>query len=287
MFQSIAARSIIPVSLTVTGFVAICCLSLYSIMKQDMIDDAAKSGRNIANTVVLSTRYAMLNNDRQNLGNIIANIGQQQGVEHLRIFDHNGFINFSRNQSEIGHQVNKKMEGCSGCHSGKKAADQLAAEKQTRRFVNERGVEVLAMSQPIYNEPSCSNTTCHYHPREPKVLGMLDIGIDQGPLQNSLALMRYRMIIFTLMVLVLTVGGVAALLNRSFFIPLKKLVEVTSVAEPYDCVKKLESGYGEITLLARNFHCLIVRLNNTRVTLEQYRNGSKEADDTETRLPLN
>ena len=252
-------------------------------MKQDMIDDAAQNGRNIANTVVLSTRYAMLNNDRQNLGSIIANIGQQQGVEHLRVFNHDGFINFSRNQSEIGHQVNKKMEGCSGCHSGKKPADQLAAEKQTRRFVNERGVEVLAMSQPIYNEPSCSNTTCHYHPQEPKVLGMLDIGIDQGPLQNSLALMRYRMIVFTLMILVLTVGGVAALLNRSFFIPLKKLVEVTSVVEPYDCVKKLESGYGEINLLAQNFHSLIVRLNKTRDTLEQYRNGGKEIDDTETR----
>jgi len=281
MFQSIASRSIIPVSLTVTGFVAICCLSLYSIMKHDMIDDAAQNGRNIANTVVLSTRYAMLNNDRQNLGSIIANIGQQQGVEHLRVFNHDGFINFSRNQSEIGHQVNKKMEGCSGCHSGVKPADQLASEKQTRRFVNERGVEVLAMSQPIYNEPSCSNnTTCHYHPLEPKVLGMLDIGIDQRPLQNSLALMRYRMIVFTLMILVLTVGGVAALLNRSFFIPLKKLVEVTSVSESYDCVKKLESGYGEITLLAQNFHCLIVRLNNTRDTLEQYRNGGKEIDDT-------
>jgi hypothetical protein len=280
MFQSIATRSIIPVGLAVTGFVAVCCLSLYSIMKQDMIDDAAQNGRNIANTVVLSTRYAMLHNDRQNLGNIIANIGQHQGVEHLRIFNHDGLINFSRNQSEIGHKVNKKVEGCSGCHSGVKPAEQLATEKQTRRFVNERGVEVLAMSQPIYNEPSCSTSACHYHSKELKVLGMLDIGLDQGPLQNSLALMRYRMIVFTLMILVLTVGGVAALLNRSFFIPLKKLVAVTSIEDPYDSEKKLESGYGELSMLALNFHSLIVRLNNTRDSLEHCRSCNKENDDT-------
>jgi len=247
-----------------------------------MIDDAAQSGRNIANTVVLSTRYAMLNNDRQHLGNIITNIGQHQGVEHLRVFNHDGFITFSRDPSEIGHQINKNVEGCSGCHSGTKPAELLAAEKQSRVFKNERGVDVLAMSQPIYNEPSCSTATCHYHSQNHKVLGMLDIGLDQGPLQNSLALMRYRMIIFTLMVMVLTVGGVAALLNRSFFIPLKKLVEVTSIEEPYDSEKKLESGYGELSLLARNFHSLIVRLNNTRDSLARCRSCSKEKDDAET-----
>jgi hypothetical protein len=281
MFQSVATRSIIPVGLTVTGFVAICCLSLYSIMKQDLIDDAAQNGRNLANTVVLSTRYAMLHNDRQHLGSIIANIGQHQGVEHLRVFNHDGFITFSRNQSEIGHQVNKKVEGCSGCHSGSKPAEQLAAVKQTRIFKNERGVEVLAMSQPIYNEPACT-TSCHYHPSTTKVLGMLDIGLDQGPLQNSLALMRYRMIVFTLMTLVLTVGGVAALLNRSFFIPLKKLVAVTSGEEPNGTEKNLESGYGELSLLARNFQSLIVRLNDTREALARCKScNSKEKNDTE------
>jgi hypothetical protein len=250
-------------------------------MKQDMIDEAAQSGRNIANAVVLSTRYAMLNNDRQHLGNIISNIGQHQGVEHLRIFNHNGFITFSRDLSEIGHQINKNVEGCSGCHSGTKPVEQLAAEKQSRVFKNERGVDVLAMSQPIYNEPSCSTATCHYHSQNQKVLGMLDIGLDQGPLENSLALMRYRMIIFTLMTLVLTVGGVAAILNRSFFIPLNKLVAITSATEPCDSAKSLESGYGELSILARNYHSLVVRLNDTRESLARCRSCGKEKDDPE------
>lgn len=275
MFQSVATRSIIPVGLAVTGFVGICCLSLYGIMKRDMVNDAAQHGRNIANTVVLSTRYAMLHNDRQHLGNIIANIGQHQGVEHLRVFNHSGVITFSRNQSEIGHQVNKQVEGCSGCHSGTKPAEQLAAAKQTRLFKNERGVEVLAMSQPIYNEPTCT-TSCHYHSAKQKVLGMLDIGLDQGPLQNSLALMRYRMLVFTLMTLVLTVGGAAALLNRSFFIPLKKLIAVTSTHEETEAVKQLESGYGELSLLARNYHSLIMRLHDTRDALARCRSCNKE-----------
>lgn len=281
MFQSVATRSIIPVGLAVTGFVGICCLSLYGIMKRDMINDAAQHGRNIANTVVLSTRYAMLHNDRQHLGSIIANIGQHQGVEHLRVFNHDGVITFSRNQTEIGHQVNKQVEGCSGCHSGEKPAEQLAAEKQIMRYTNERGVQVMSMTQPIYNEPSCT-VNCHYHPANHKVLGMLDIGLDQGPLQNSLALMRYRMIIFTLMTLVLTVGGVAALLNRTFFIPLKNLVTATSSDEqtPPD-ERQLESGYGELSLLARNYHSLVVRLNATCEALDRCRSCNKEKGEGE------
>jgi nitrogen fixation/metabolism regulation signal transduction histidine kinase len=285
LFQSIISRSIIPVALAVTGFVAIGCISLYSVMKQDLIDDAAQNGRNIANTVVLSTRYAMLHNDRQHLGSIISNIGQHQGVEHLRIFNHSGIITFSRNTAEVGQQVNKDIQGCSGCHSGTKATQQLAAEKQTRFFKNERGIKVLAMTQPIYNEASCTNS-CHYHPKDHTVLGMLDIGLDQGPLQNSLALMRYRMIVFTLMTLVLTVGGVAAILNRSFFVPLKKLIQATSSASiSHDTEKQLESGYGELSLLARNFHSLIVRLNDTRDALTRCRSCNKDNDDTDTTPP--
>lgn len=278
MFQSIAARSIIPVGFVVTSFVGISCLCLYSIMKQDTVDDAAQHGRDLANTVVLSTRYAMLNNDRQHLGNIIANIGQHQGVEHLRIFNHQGVITFSRNQSEIGHQVNNQVEGCSSCHRGARPVEKLAAAKQTRSFINERGVEVLAVSRPIYNEPACS-TSCHYHPASKKVLGMLDIGFDQGPLQKSLALMRYRMVIFTLMTLVLTVGGTAALLNRSFFLPLKKLIAATSSHDETDAIQQLESGYGELSLLARNYHSLLIRLKDTREALARCRSCSKGNDE--------
>jgi len=276
MFQNLVIRSIVPVALTVTGFVAISCLILYSILRQDMIDSAAQNGRSIANTVVLSTRYAMLHNDRQHLGNIISNIGQHQGVEHLRVFNHDGFITFSRNQSELGHQVNKRVEGCSGCHGANKPAEQLAVEKQTRHYINERGVEVLAMSLPIYNEPTCSNS-CHYHPASQKVLGMLDIGLDQGPMYNSLALMRYRMLIFTIMVLMLTIGGVTALLNRSFLAPLKRLIAITTNDEVSTATEQqLQSGYGELSLLARNYQRLVVRLNETRNALAKCRSCNEE-----------
>ena len=39
MFKSLTARAIIPVTVSVTGFVVVCCILLYSIMKTDMTND--------------------------------------------------------------------------------------------------------------------------------------------------------------------------------------------------------------------------------------------------------
>ncbi len=274
MGQNVAISTIVKFSLLVAGVVIICCISLYTVLKKDLIESSVRNGRNLSKTVLLSTRYAMLHNDRQHLGNIVSNIAQHEGVEHLRIFNHDGYIMFSRNKSEIGHQVNKKIEGCSGCHTSTMPIEQLAAEKLTRFFKNERGVEVLAMSQPIYNEPACA-TSCHYHPATKKVLGMFDIGLDQRALQNSLSTMRYRMMAFTVITLILTVGGIAVLLNQSVLVPLKRLIKDTSDSDLVALERQTELRYGLLCELARNFHSLVKRLNVTHNPAE---NDEKEKE---------
>ncbi len=69
---------------------------------------------------------------------------------------------------------------------------------------------------------------CHFHPATQKVLGTLDIGLSQEHLQKALAKMKVQMTVFTLLTLILTVGGVSALLLRSVFLPIRKLDDFTS-----------------------------------------------------------
>ena len=40
--RSLAAKAIVPVALSVTGFVVVCCILLYSAMKEDMIRDTIR-----------------------------------------------------------------------------------------------------------------------------------------------------------------------------------------------------------------------------------------------------
>jgi hypothetical protein len=152
-----------------------------------------------ARTIVKSTRYAMLHDDRESLANIIDNIGSQENVEHVRIFNKKGLIMFSSNHSETGRLLDKNAAGCVECHSGPVPSATLGDMKQARRFINEKGKDVIAITAPIYNEPSCYQAACHVHTAEQKILGTLDIGLSSTPLVNNLSVMRSRMAVFSIM----------------------------------------------------------------------------------------
>lgn len=223
MLNDLAKKAIFPVALTVTGFVIVCCILLYTFIQGDLTEDTIHHEANLADTIVKSTRYAMLKDDRETLGQMIANIGEQQGVEHVRIFNKKGLIMFSADPAEVNRLVDKKSAGCVECHAGSRPNTRLGAMEKARRFVNAQGKDVLAITMPIYNEPGCSTSACHAHPPLQKILGTLDIGLSQEPLKRSLANLRIRMFVFCLMVLALTVGGVSALLRRNVLIPVGKL----------------------------------------------------------------
>jgi hypothetical protein len=84
-------------------------------------------------------------------------------------------------------------------------------------------MDVMAITAPIYNEPDCSSAACHVHPPGQRVLGTLDIGLSRAERDRSLAMLRFQMMIFTVMSLILTIGGVTALLRRNVFLPLQRL----------------------------------------------------------------
>jgi HAMP domain-containing protein len=252
MFRTLSSRAIVPVALAVTGFVVVCCILLYSVMKNDLISNTIDHETNLTDTLIKSTRYAMLKSDREMLRNMIANVGEQKGVEHLRIFNKKGLIMFSRDSGETGRFVDKKSPGCVKCHSGPTPASQLGTMEMARNFANEKGVKVLAIMAPIYNEPACYNGACHFHTSEEKILGTLDIGLSEAPLIKTLSEMRLQMIIFTVMVLILTVGGVAALLRRQVFVPLKEITEFTSEVSEGNLDRDLKGISGELSDLAEN-----------------------------------
>ena len=259
MFKTLTAQAIIPVTIAVTGFVIICCILLYSVMKSDLVNDAVTYSNGLADTIVKSTRYAMLKEDRETISKIITNVSEQKGLEHTRIFNKKGSIIFSGNKNEVGHLVDKKTAGCVECHDAPVPKATLGAMQKARRFVDERGVEVLAITAPIYNEPECFNAPCHVHPEGQKVLGTLDIGLSVPILLKNLPVMRGRMIVFSLLILLLSVGGVAALLWRNVFLPVRLLGEYTERAAKGDLPAELPHCGPELTSLAENIKTIVQR----------------------------
>jgi len=270
MFRSLVGRALFPVGIAVTGFVIVSCLLLYSAIRNGVHKDAVLNATNTADTILKSTRYAMLKSDRESLATVIHNIGEQKGVEHVRIFNKKGIVNFSAKAGELNHQVDKTSEGCNMCHSGATPLTSLGSMKQARTFINSSGKSVMAITTPIYNEPDCFNAACHVHPAGQKVLGTLDVGLSQESLNSSLALIRTQMIIFTLMTLILTLGGVTALLRRSVFLPIRQLsAYVAKSGSTQDNVTFPAHLPDDLAEIATGYNTVVQKLHET----EQERNN--------------
>ena len=273
MFSSINSRAIVPVACAVTGFVIACCVLLYTFVKSDLITGEIHHAADLADTVIKSTRYAMLHDDRETLSQIIYNIGDQNQVEHVRIFNKKGLIMFSRDGSEVDNFIDKTAAGCNECHAETNPKRKLGTMEQARQFSNKDGHDVLAITAPIYNEPECFNAACHFHDAGQSLLGTLDIGVSQAPLKKTLTQLKGRMIMFSGMVLILTVGAVCALLYRQVFLPIKQLVDFTERAPDDSLNSDFPEVSGEVAKLANAFQKMTARVKE----LEERHPQSKEA----------
>lgn len=260
MLRSLAAKTIIPVACSVTGFVVVCCILLYSNLKQDRIDQNIVHASDLASVLVKATRDAMLRVDRGTLRNIVADVGDERMVEHVRIFNKQGVVVFAGLDEEVGREVDKDAEGCSVCHAGGKAVESLGPMEQARRFVTDAGTHVLAVTTPIYNEAACSSAGCHYHPTDQTVLGTLDIGLSEEPFLATLRGMRRQFVIFSLMILILSVGGVVALLRMNVVVPVRQLLEYIEAVKSGRADARPPATHDELASIGRSFEELTQRL---------------------------
>ena len=122
----------------------------------------------LSDTVKLSSREDMLHYSPDRLHQLVDTIGQQQPIEKVRIFNSLGGIIYSSDRNEMGLSVDKQAEQCYACHAAEQPLERLDTPKRARIFAGPTGDRVLGMISPVYNEPDCSNASCHVHPVEQK-----------------------------------------------------------------------------------------------------------------------
>jgi methyl-accepting chemotaxis protein len=271
MFNNFASKAIVPVALSLTGFVIVCSLFLYSSIKEDFMRNAVRQETSLVDTVVRSTRYTMMTDDRESLCQIIDSIGAQEGIEHLRIFNKEGVIMFSSQSEELNQVVDKTTAGCIECHSGSEPKVRLGSMQLARYFVNAKNHKVLAITAPIYNDARCSAGECHFHPSHQKVLGTLDIGLSTDSMDSCLLALRWKMIAFCLMVLILSVGGVSALLRRNLLMPISQLMDYARKVSGGSLDNDFPKGVSEIETLGRTYLDMAMEKHLAETELEKIR----------------
>lgn len=261
MFDNLIARAIVPVTIAVTGFVIFGCLLLYSFIKADMTAEALRNLDSCANTVAKSTRYAMMEDDRRSLQNIVANIGTRPDVELIGIYDRAGNLHYSGSGETTA-------TAAAGTPQIPHFLQDFPAGSSNLQHAVDHADGHIAVTMPILNETKCSTSACHSHPEKEQILGYLFIGVSSEQLEKTLALLRSRMVVFSLMVLFLTVGGVTALLRMNLFLPILRLTHTVERAVQGEHAAALPKPDRKLDGLGKNIYQLIEQRDQARQTLD-------------------
>ena len=200
---------------------------------QVMINGADQLSRGITS----ATWHAMLANDRSGAYQVMKTIAANPGIIRIRIFNKEGAVMFST-KAEDAKQVDKNAEACAMCHSSsQQPLVNIDASSRSRIVRTSDGNRELAMVTPIYNEPSCSDASCHAHPRSTTVLGVLDVAFDLKPLDQEMQAARTEAYVVT-GIQILLIGVFIIFFTRRFVDrPIRKLIAGTKA------VSKMELGH--------------------------------------------
>ena len=143
------------------------------LQRKHLEETVLEAADRISDLIQRSTRYEMLQNDRDALYQAIRDIGNEPGIRRIRIFNKEGRISFSTQQRENGTTVDKQTEACYGCHQRNEPLTKLDRKDRARIFTA-NGERVLGVIRPINNESACWNAACHAHPSSQRVLGVID-----------------------------------------------------------------------------------------------------------------
>jgi two-component system NtrC family sensor kinase len=270
MLKTINAKLIVSIGLITLLIFGIFSYVFVSQQNKQLINEVFRGASIFSDTVTRSTRYDMLIADREGVHRMIESIGNQAGVEVVRVFNKEGKIMFSTNKKEMNNYVDKNAEACYICHAAERPLERLSTSERSRIFPGKKH-RILAMITPIYNEPDCYNASCHAHSQEQRVLGVLDIGMSLAEVDNELKRNQAISIFFTL-IAILGISSILTLyIHRLVTKPVKQLVNATkTVALGNLDVELPRRTRDEIGQLAVSFNHMIQDLKKAKEKIQAW-----------------
>lgn len=268
--QSLSFKLSLAVGLIFLFAVLAFTFYLVSLQEKQAFERVVGHVNQFSDTVKRGTHYSMLKNQRESLHKIIEAIGEQPGVENIRVFNKIGAIMFSSHKGEIGTYVDLQAEACYVCHQRDEPLERLSMTARTRVYRSPSGYRVVGMINPIYNEPSCWEASCHSHPEKQTVLGVLDIGLSLEGLDQEIAATKKRIFFFAAMLFfgvpLIMAACILYFVNR----PIRRLVSATKEIASGDYDQAVVAiTDDEIGALARSFDEMRRNIRNQAKALQE------------------
>lgn len=262
--------------ISVVAFTSLLIIGVYAYLNikgqsTSLIAEVERHANQLGETVIASTRYDMMLNQRDRIQQTINSIGTQLHIRDVRIINKDGQITYSSNPNNINQMVDKRAESCYACHAEDRPLEHISITERTRIFkIHPDSSRIIGIIIPIYNEHSCWQADCHAHPQNQKVLGVLDVSISLADIDKAIVKREWEILIFAF-VAILAVGLLIAIfIQRWVSNPVKEILSATEQISRGNLNYTIRNlGNDEIGKLAESFNNMTKKLSEARLQLLQ------------------
>ena len=271
-YKRIGTKMSVLTSLLVIIFISAYTYFSIKSQREYLTEEVIRSVNLLSDTIKLSARKDMLLYSPERLHQLVDTFGTQPALEKIRIFNYVGEIIYSSDRSEMGLLVDKRAEQCYACHSAERPLERLGTPERTRIF-DAGAYRVLGMINPIYNEPDCYSASCHVHPPEQKVLGVLDIDVSLLPIDEQIRAAEAKLLVTGASSVFALALLIKFLMSRFLNQPLRTLIAGTHRVAQGDLDFQIPiRSEDEIGVLASSFNQMTRDLKLAKTSLTEWGN---------------
>ena len=247
--------------------------SYFSISAQsDALSSQAEIHANkLSEAIKNSTHTSMLENKKEEIHAIIDTVSHEPSIMEIRILNKEGTVTFSSRKDSIGKMVDKRAESCYACHTENQPLEKLSISERMRIYrISPDSPRILAVINPIYNEPSCYQGACHAHTKDQTVLGVLDIKMDLKDVDQQIKDSKFRLIVFAVIAILALSFFIAYFVRKWIGKPVSELVRATNEVSSGNLDYTIENpGKDELGILAKSFNKMTKSLAEAKLQLFQ------------------
>jgi two-component system NtrC family sensor kinase len=247
--------------------------SYFSISAQSdaLLSQAGIHAYKLSDAIKNSTLTSMLENKKEEVRAIINTVSHEPSITEIRILNKEGVVTFSSRSELIGQVIDKRAESCYACHTENAPLQRLPSDERMRIYrINPDTPRILAVINPIYNQPSCYQAACHAHSKDQTVLGVLDIKMDLDDVDRQIEENKFRLIVFAIIATLVMSAFIAFFVRKWIGKPVSELVKATNQVSEGNLNYTIENpGKDELGILARSFNKITKSLAEAKLQLFQ------------------
>jgi len=269
--KTLKFKIVLYLALALTLAMLVFTLLVVRHQRDQLLQEVVSHVAQISEVIKKSTRFAMLTNQPTYVDSILRDVGNQGGIEKIRILNKDGTIIHSTYLPEIGLKVDRKAEACVLCHHSEAPLGQVPQSQRSRIFATPAGERMLGNMDVIRNEPSCYTANCHQHSKSTSVLGVLDIVYSLGEIDRTMQTNAITMATYSLGFILIASLFVGFFVHRLVYVPLRDLETGARRLSTGNLEQTIPvRGEDEFGRLASSFNAMTVALRNSQEELRDW-----------------